>query len=141
MLVLEPGTSAGGAYFVPLAKWIVSKTHGWQVWSVERRENLVEDQSELNLAKQGKVTGTELFNYYLGFLGGREGGQALPGPILGSVQLREGLGHERRGAGPPPSDRVGAQARWKGRPRRSLARRVRRRGVRDVELRREAGCA
>jgi hypothetical protein len=40
VLVLEPGTSAGATYFVPLAKWIVSKTKGWQVWSVERRENL-----------------------------------------------------------------------------------------------------
>lgn len=29
VLVLEPGTSAGSAYFVPLAKWIVSKTSGW----------------------------------------------------------------------------------------------------------------
>jgi pimeloyl-ACP methyl ester carboxylesterase len=68
VLVLEPGTSAGGAYFVPLAKWIVSETKGWQVWSVERRENLLEDQSELNLAKEGKATSTQLFNYYLGYL-------------------------------------------------------------------------
>jgi hypothetical protein len=68
VLVLEPGTSAGSAYFVPLAKWIVSKTRGWQVWSVERRENLLEDQSELNLAKEGKVTSTQLFDYYLGYL-------------------------------------------------------------------------
>jgi hypothetical protein len=52
VLVLEPGTSAGSAYFVPLARWIVSKTKGWQVWSVERRENLLEDQSELNLSKR-----------------------------------------------------------------------------------------
>ena len=58
VLVLEPGTSAGSAYFVPLAQWIVSKTSGWQVWSVERRENLLEDQSELNLYKQHKVTNT-----------------------------------------------------------------------------------
>ena len=43
---------------MPLAKWIVSRTPGWQVWSVERRENLLEDQSELNLYKQGKVTST-----------------------------------------------------------------------------------
>lgn len=68
VLVLEPGTSAGAAYFVPLAQWIVSKADGWQVWSVERRENLVEDQSELNLAKQGKATTTDLYNYYLGYL-------------------------------------------------------------------------
>ena len=68
VLVLEPGTSAAGAYFVPLAKWIVSKTSGWQVWSVERRENLLEDQSELNLAKEGKATATQLFDYYLGYI-------------------------------------------------------------------------
>jgi pimeloyl-ACP methyl ester carboxylesterase len=68
VLVLEPGTSAGGGYFIPLAQWIVAKTHGWQVWSVERRENLVEDHSELNLAKRGKASGSALFNYYLGYL-------------------------------------------------------------------------
>jgi pimeloyl-ACP methyl ester carboxylesterase len=68
VLVLEPGTSAGSAYFVPLAKWIVSTVGGWQVWSVERRENLLEDQSELNLFKSGKATATQLFDYYLGFL-------------------------------------------------------------------------
>ncbi len=68
VLVLEPGTSAGSAYFVPLAKWIVAKTRGWQVWSVERRENLLEDQSVLNRAKQGKVSSKGLFDYYLGWL-------------------------------------------------------------------------
>ena len=68
VLVLEPGTSAGSAYFVPLAKWIVSRTPGWQVWSVERRENLIEDQSELNRFKEGKATATQLFDYYLGYL-------------------------------------------------------------------------
>ncbi len=68
VLVLEPGTSAAAAYFVPLAKWIVSKTKGWQVWSVERRENLLEDQSELNLYKEHKATATQLFDYYLGYL-------------------------------------------------------------------------
>jgi hypothetical protein len=68
VLVLEPGTSAGSAYFVPLAQWIVSKTSGWQVWSVERRENLLEDQSELNLYKEHKATNTQLFDYYLGYL-------------------------------------------------------------------------
>ncbi len=68
VLVLEPGTSAGSAYFVPLAKWIVSKAPGWQVWSVERRENLLEDQSELNLFKTGKVNSTQLFDYYLGYI-------------------------------------------------------------------------
>ena len=68
VLVLEPGTSAGSAYFVPLAKWIVSVVAGWQVWAVERRENLLEDQSVLTSFKEGKTTATQLYNYYLGFL-------------------------------------------------------------------------
>src|ERR1035437_6159113 len=68
VLVLEPGTSAGSAYFVPLAKWIVSKTRGWQGWSVERRENLLEDQSKLDLAKAGRASAAQLFDYYLGWL-------------------------------------------------------------------------
>ena len=68
VLVLEPGTSAGSAYFVPLAKWIVSTVSGWQVWSVERRENLLEDQSVMNSFKQGKATATQLYDYYLGYL-------------------------------------------------------------------------
>ncbi len=68
VLVLEPGTSAGAGYFVPFAKWLVEHTRGWQVWSVERRENLLEDQSELTQAKLGRRTPEELYDYYLGFL-------------------------------------------------------------------------
>jgi pimeloyl-ACP methyl ester carboxylesterase len=69
VLVLNPGTSASAAYFEPLAKDIVSKAKGWQVWAVERRENLLEDQSVLDQAKQGKVTGQQMFDYYLGWIG------------------------------------------------------------------------
>jgi pimeloyl-ACP methyl ester carboxylesterase len=68
VLVLEPGTSAGGAYFVPLARWIVKRSPDWQVWSVERRENLLEDQSELDRYKQRAIDSTQLFDYYLGYL-------------------------------------------------------------------------
>ncbi len=68
VLVLEPGTSAGSAYFVPLAKWIVAKVPGWQVWAVERRENLLEDQSMLNRFKEHRATARQLFDYYLGYL-------------------------------------------------------------------------
>jgi hypothetical protein len=53
---------------VPFAKWLVEHTTGWQVWSVERRQNLLEDQSVLDKAKRGEVTPEELFNYYLGWL-------------------------------------------------------------------------
>jgi hypothetical protein len=67
VLVLNPGTSASAAYFQPLARTITKTLPDWQVWSVERRENFLEDQSELNLLKQGKVSATDLFNYYLGY--------------------------------------------------------------------------
>lgn len=68
VLVFEPGTSAGAAYFVPFARSLVERLGDWQVWSVERRENLLEDQSTLTKAKRGKATPQELFHYYLGWL-------------------------------------------------------------------------
>ena len=68
VLVFEPGTSAGAAYIVPFAKSLVEKLPNWQVWSVERRENLLEDQSYIAKAKRGTATPQELFHYYLGYL-------------------------------------------------------------------------
>jgi pimeloyl-ACP methyl ester carboxylesterase len=68
VLVLNPGTSASASYFAPLGKTIVERAPGWQVWAVERRENLLEDHSVLDQAKNGQVTGQQLFDYYLGFL-------------------------------------------------------------------------
>ena len=68
ILVLNPGTSASAAYFAPVARDIVRRAKGWQVWAVERRENLLEDHSVLNRAKRGQVTGRQLFDYYLGWL-------------------------------------------------------------------------
>jgi pimeloyl-ACP methyl ester carboxylesterase len=83
VLVLEPGTSAAAAYFVPFAKSLVAATPGWQVWAVERRENFLEAQQELTKYKFGELpaelenpnTGKDetpseqFFNYYLGYLG------------------------------------------------------------------------
>lgn len=68
VLVLNPGTSASAAYFVPLAKTLMKRVKGWQVWAVERRENQLEDHSVLDRAKEGTATGLELFNYYLGWI-------------------------------------------------------------------------
>ncbi len=70
VLVLEPGTSAAAAYFMPFAKSLVEATPGWQVWAVERRENFLEDQKQLTKYKRGQVTSLEFFNYYLGYLAG-----------------------------------------------------------------------
>ena len=68
VLVLNPGTSASAAYFAPLARDVASRAPGWQVWSVERRENLLEDQSVFDKAKAGKATDQQTFDYYLGWL-------------------------------------------------------------------------
>ena len=68
VLILNPGTSASAAYFAPLARDIVKRTTGWQVWAIERRENLLEDHSMLNRVKLGTATPRQLFDYYLGFL-------------------------------------------------------------------------
>ena len=68
ILILNPGTSASAAYFVPLAKTVVKKARVWQVWAVERRENLLEDHSVLDRAKEGTAGGQELFDYYLGWI-------------------------------------------------------------------------
>jgi pimeloyl-ACP methyl ester carboxylesterase len=67
ILVLVPGTSASAAYFVPMAKDVARESDGWQVWAIERRENLLEDHSVLNQAKKGKATPKQVFDYYLGF--------------------------------------------------------------------------
>src|SRR3954466_7431639 len=56
VLVLVPGTSAGAGYFAPLARTLTHSLRGWQLWSVERRENLLEDQSALDAVKAGRTT-------------------------------------------------------------------------------------
>ena len=68
VLVLNPGTSASAAYFKPLANFVARQADDWQVWAVERRENLLEDQSVVDEVKQGTATTKELFDYYLGYL-------------------------------------------------------------------------
>ena len=68
VLVLNPGTSASAAYFAPLARTLVKRAKGWQVWAVERRENLLEDHSVLNRLKARKATPRQLFEYYLKFV-------------------------------------------------------------------------
>ena len=57
VLVLLPGTSAGAGYFVPVAEDLVAALRGWQVWAVDRRENLLEDHTVLDRARAGGVGG------------------------------------------------------------------------------------
>src|ERR1051325_2718358 len=68
VLVLVPGTSGGAAYFHPVAADIVKRLKGWRVWSVDRRENLLEDHSVLDRALARQITPRDLFRYYLEWL-------------------------------------------------------------------------
>jgi hypothetical protein len=75
VLVLVPGTQAGAGYMLPLARDIVAARRGWQVWVVERRENLLEDHAGLSARPDA------MFDYYLGWIG-----QPNPGPHFKPVE-------------------------------------------------------
>jgi hypothetical protein len=65
VLVLVPGTSGGAAYFRPVASDIVAGLPGWKTWSVDRRENLLEDHSVLGPVVARERPATDVFRYYL----------------------------------------------------------------------------
>lgn len=68
VLVLVPGTSAGAGYFLPLGEDIVTAAPDWQVWSVDRRENRLEDHSLVDRRRSGEAESQEVFDYYLGWI-------------------------------------------------------------------------
>lgn len=74
VLVLMPGTSASASYFAPVARDLIARLPGWQVWSVARRETALEDTSVLDQARAGAATPQRLFDYYLGWLGNPQAG-------------------------------------------------------------------
>ena len=65
VLVLVPGTSGGAAHMRPLAGDIVAGLPGWKVWSVDRRENLLEDHSVLRAVVARRRPAGDAFRYYL----------------------------------------------------------------------------
>lgn len=68
IMVLVPGTSAGATNFQPMASSVLQKLKGWQIWSIERRENLLEDHSYLEKYVDGEITNKQAFDYYLGWI-------------------------------------------------------------------------
>ena len=65
VLVLVPGTSGGAAYFRPVARDIVAGLPGWKTWSVDRRENLLEDHAVLGPVVARERPAGDAFRYYL----------------------------------------------------------------------------
>ena len=117
---------------------IASRTRDWQVWSVERRENLLEDHSILDRVKSGDATPQEFFDYYLGCLTNPSvttTSQPSPTPTSLCTQL----GHEGGGRRPAPRDRPGAPPRAPRRARRAFARRLDHDGLCDLGLQRSRG--
>lgn len=68
VLVLIPGTSGGAAYFRPLASSLIKAMPDYQVWSIDRRENLLEDHSRFDQELAGEIDVQAMFDYYLGWL-------------------------------------------------------------------------
>lgn len=68
VLVLIPGTSGGAMMFRVMADALLERLDGWQVWSIDRRENLLEDHAALQRYTQGRASAQETVGYYLGWL-------------------------------------------------------------------------
>lgn len=68
VLVLIPGTSGGALMFAPFMESLLRRVDGWQVWTIERRENLLEDHSMLKRYRDRRASADALLDYYLGWL-------------------------------------------------------------------------
>jgi hypothetical protein len=62
VLVLVPGTNGGAGSIVPVARDIVRRVRGVQVWIVDRREQAFEDTSVFRTGDPQRAQ-----DYYLGF--------------------------------------------------------------------------
>ncbi len=99
VLVLEPGTSAAAAYFVPFAKSLVEDPElnkHWQVWAVERRENFLENQRMLNAStSSARSPRKELLQLLPRLSWRRRSQEALRTGRKLARGVRQGMGYER----------------------------------------------
>jgi pimeloyl-ACP methyl ester carboxylesterase len=70
VLVLMPGTLGGAGDFTLTAQHLVSTMKGLQVWAIDRRSNALEDTATFAAAESGQISLQQMFDYYLGWLGG-----------------------------------------------------------------------
>ena len=137
VLILNPGTSASAAYFAPLAKTIAQRAKRWQVWAVERRENLLEDHSVADRVRaEGLAAPAVRLLPRLPDRSERDhplrGSPGFPGRLCSRV------GHARRRRGSPPGRGGRTQAPRAGGHGRPLARRIDHDRLRHMGLRRPA---
>jgi pimeloyl-ACP methyl ester carboxylesterase len=66
VLVLMPGTIGGAGSFTLIAKDLVKRVDGLQVWAIDRRSNALEDTATFARAERGEIPLQQMFDYYLG---------------------------------------------------------------------------
>ena len=133
VLVLVPGTSGGAAYFRPVARDIVAGLPGWKTWSVDRRENLLEDHSVLGPVVARERPARDAFRYYLESITDTSIAPRFTPVADAGYARRWGMGvavRDLRNVDPRRAPRRPAR-----RARRSLTRRHDRHRVRDLGLR------
>jgi len=67
VLVLVPGTIGGAGNFTPVARDLVRRVPGLQVWAWDRRDQALEDHAGFRRSGR-RATAQEAFDYYLGWL-------------------------------------------------------------------------
>lgn len=68
VLVLMPGTQGGAGDFTLLAHDLIKRVDDLQVWSIDRRSQVLEDTGMFAKALDGEATLEEMFDYYLGWI-------------------------------------------------------------------------
>jgi hypothetical protein len=87
ILIMLPGYAAGASDFFTFARHLVTKTDGdIEVWAVDRRANLLEDQTGADAAESQKDP-MLLWDYY--FEGASIGGETFDGFIEGDAPITE----------------------------------------------------
>lgn len=68
VLVMVPGTAGGAGDFTLLARDLVRRVGGVQVWAMDRRTQALEDTSVFAAALAGRTTPQAALDYYVGWL-------------------------------------------------------------------------
>jgi pimeloyl-ACP methyl ester carboxylesterase len=68
VLVLMPGTSGGAGDFTLMARYLVKRVPGLQVWAIDRRTQALEDTATFAATENGQIPLQQAFDYYLGWI-------------------------------------------------------------------------
>jgi pimeloyl-ACP methyl ester carboxylesterase len=68
VLVLMPGTEGGAGDFTLVARSLVKRVPGLQVWAIDRRTQALEDTATFAAAEGGQIPLQQAFDYYLGWI-------------------------------------------------------------------------